>query len=140
MLTPNALPHYLILALILFIIGASIIIMNKNLVKILVGVCFMFNAALINFTAANAFLRPENSLINLTEETATLASAFAPIRHIKQNFTLPDGQAAAVIIIFLGLIEILIGFALIFAAYLRYQKSDTSMLYKECKKGEEECI
>lgn len=84
--------HYLVLALILFLIGAMIAISSKNMIKILIGLEFMVNAACINFAAADTFL------------TAVKA---------------PGGQVLSLIVSAIGAINAAAGLALIIVIYFR---------------------
>lgn len=47
--------HYLILALILFLLGIFGVIVSKNIIKILISLEFMLTAVNINFIAFSAF-------------------------------------------------------------------------------------
>jgi len=84
-----SLNHYLILALVLFLIGFLGVISAKNYVKILVSIEFMLCAAGINFIAFNNFL----------------------------NLTSQAGQIFTVFINAVGACEIAIALALIIALY-----------------------
>ena len=47
--------HYLILALVLFLLGIFGVIVSKNIIKILISLEFMLTAVNINFIAFSAF-------------------------------------------------------------------------------------
>lgn len=100
LLNPPELCHYLILALILFLIGIMIAISGRNMIKILIGLEFMLNAVCINFAAANTFLTGLNQ---------------------------PVGQVLSLIISAIGAMSIAAGFALIIAIYFKLKSIDTSV-------------
>lgn len=94
-----ALCHYLILALIMFVIGLMITIASGTLIKTLIGLEFMLNAVCINFVAADAFV---------------------------QNT--PTGQVSALIFIVIGAINVAAGLGLICAIYFKLKKITTDTL------------
>lgn len=52
------LPHYLILAALLFVCGLLAILLKRNAIGVLMGVELMLNAANINLVAFNRFSHP----------------------------------------------------------------------------------
>ena len=121
------------MGLIIFIIGLVIIILGKNLIKILIGLEFMLNSICINFAAANAFLTNENSpvsIINTATEPVydTVANTFAPVQNLIFTFSNPEGQAAALIIIAIGAINAAAVLGLICAVFFKFKNIKTSSL------------
>lgn len=125
--------HYLILGLIIFTIGLIIVILGKNLIKILIGLEFMLNSICINFAAANAFLTNENSPVKLINNEIepiqnTIANSFAPVQNLNFTFSSPEGQAAALIIIAIGAINAAAVLGLICAVFFKFKNIKTSSL------------
>lgn len=81
--------HVLILALILFLMGAACAATRRNLIMILIGIEIMFNAAGIAFIAASLKWRQ------------------------------PDGQAFFIFILAVTAAEVAVGLALVVYAYRR---------------------
>ncbi len=105
--------HYLILALIIFIIGITTAISSANFIKILIGVGFMLSAACINFIAADTFITPDSAPINAIEAAeSTLVANFAPISELNFDFTSPEGQVIGFIISVFIIISIALGLGL----------------------------
>ncbi len=121
--------HYLILGLIIFIIGIIIVITSKNLIKTLIGLEFMLNSVCINFAAANTFLSNENAPIGTIKATeSTLASSFAPIQNLNFTFSMPEGQAAALIITVISVINAAAFLGLICAVFFKFKNAETAPL------------
>lgn len=55
-LTPVGLTHYLVVASILFVIGAVGVLMRKNMIVILMSIELMLNAVNISFVAFSSYL------------------------------------------------------------------------------------
>lgn len=101
--------HYLVLAVILFLIGTMIAISSKNMVKILIGIEFMINAVCINFAAADTFITGINA---------------------------PTGQILALITGAIGAINVAAGLALIIVIYFRLKSVSTKAF---CRLKADEC-
>lgn len=86
--------HYLLLAAILFGIGAYGVFAKRNAVAILMSIELMLNAVNINFVAINKFIQPSNTV----------------------------GQLFAIFIIVVAAAEVSVGLALIISIY-RHKKS-----------------
>lgn len=56
--TPFGLAHYLVLAAILFCLGLYGVLVNRNAVRVLMGIELMLNAVNINFVAFSNYLAP----------------------------------------------------------------------------------
>lgn len=121
--------HYLIIGIFIFLTGLLIAISSKNTIKILIGLGFMINAAVLNFIAANALISKNTAVINLiTPQNNTVVENFAPLENIIFNFSLPQGQAAGLIITAFAAINIIAGLGLILAIYYRFKNIDTTGL------------
>ena len=123
--------HYLILALILFVIGIMIMVAGGNLIKIVIGLEFMLNAICINFIAANSFINSANSAINQENTIVSANSSLSQAASLGvMNFTFlnPEGQVAAFIVTVIGVINIAACFGLICAIYYKNKKVDTRIL------------
>ncbi len=122
--------HYLIIAVFIFITGLTITISSGNLIKILIGIEFMINAAALNFVAASAYINNDNSPANLANPIFKegLAENFAPVNNIFFNFSNPEGQTIALVITTIGIINIAAGLALIFAIYHRFKNVSAAKL------------
>ena len=86
--------HYLLLAAILFGIGAYGVFAKRNAVAILMSIELMLNAVNINFVAINKFIQPSNTV----------------------------GQLFAIFILVVAAAEVSVGLALIISIY-RHKKS-----------------
>lgn len=121
--------HYLILGLIIFIIGIIITIVSKNLVKTLIGLQFMLNSICINFAAANTYLTAENAPVSaIAQAEATITNSFAPIQNLNFTHSMPEGQAAALIITVIGLINAVAFLGLICAVFFKFKNAETATL------------
>ncbi len=69
------------------------------------------------------------AVINLiTPQNNTVVENFAPLENIIFNFSLPQGQAAGLIITAFAAINIIAGLGLILAIYYRFKNIDTTGL------------
>jgi NADH-quinone oxidoreductase subunit K len=94
-MTPIALPHFLILAAILFVCGILTILLKRNAIGILMGVELILNSANINY----------------------LAFAF-------YGGGTYDGQIFAIFVIMLAAAEAVIGLAVVLAIYQNFRTID----------------
>lgn len=121
--------HYLIIALFIFLTGLFITISSNNMIKMLIGLEFMINAAVLNFVAANALISKNTALVNsILPKNGTIVENFAPLENIIFNFSYPQGQATGLIITVFGAINIIAGLGLIIAIYYRFKNINTAEL------------
>lgn len=115
--------HYLIIALFVFLTGLIITISSGNLIKILIGLGFMMNAAILNFIASNAFINEANAPVTLLNSMVqeSIAGNFAPQENIFFNFSIPEGQAIGLILTVFWIINTAAGLGLILAVYSRFK-------------------
>ena len=60
--------HYILLATVLFCIGLLSVILSRHLIRVLIGIEFMFNAVNINLVACsnfNDFLKLDGNILSL---------------------------------------------------------------------------
>ena len=57
-MTTIGLPHYLVLAAVLFTAGLAVVVLKRNALGVLMGVELMLNAANVNLVAFNRFGHP----------------------------------------------------------------------------------
>jgi NADH-quinone oxidoreductase subunit K len=95
------LPHYLILAAVLFVCGLAAILIKRNAIGILMGVELMLNAANINLIAFNHFSHPG------TAEAAKL-----------------DGQLLAAFVIVIAAAEAAVALAIFLNYYRQFKTID----------------
>lgn len=122
--------HYLIIALFIFLTGLIITISSGNLIKILIGLNFMTNAAVLNFIAANAFINEANAPVTILNSAVqeSISKNFAPQESIFFNFSIPEGQAIGLILTIFWIINTIAGLGLILAVYSRFKNINAPAL------------
>lgn len=95
------LPHYLILATVLFVIGLIGVTTSRNTIRVLMSLEMMLNAVNINMVAFNNYLVP------------TMEGHF-----------LLSGQAFSIFILTVSAAEAAVGLAIVIALYRRYKSVD----------------
>lgn len=93
---------FLILGAVMFVIGIYGVLTRRNILGILISLELMFNAAMVNFVAFNAF-SPEG-LVRLTN----FQGQYMPSLH---------GQVFALFVILVAAAEAVVGLALVLAVY-----------------------
>jgi NADH-quinone oxidoreductase subunit K len=95
---PVGLPHYLVLAAVLFALGLFAVITRRHVIGVLLGIELMLNAANINLVAFSRY------------------GSLGPVANLSGGAAL-DGQVFALMVIALAACEAAVGLAIVLRLY-----------------------